>query len=85
MCSEIRVKYRVKRRDGFVAEHMAYYNTSDNTLRIETDLFSGFSFGWDGVNRQLLQQVLQNGGQFSLFTKYRPNGRYVPSRMGEQF
>ena len=85
ICSEIRVSYRIRLNDGFTASHIAHYDSDEKTLRIKPDSGSGWAFGWDGINEQVMRQVLHDGGQFSLFTKYRPAGKYVPGRMQEPF
>lgn len=79
------MSYRIRLKDGFIANHIAHYDPGEKTFRIEPDPGSGWAFGWDGIDEQVLRQVLREGGQFSTFTRYRPDGRYVPPRLAEQF
>jgi len=78
LCTELRVDYTFADRSGFHKPHRAYFLISEKRLLIEPDLGSGWAFGWDNVDVNLIRQVLREGGQFSLFTKYRPNSTNLP-------
>lgn len=79
LCEEIRVRYSFK-SDTYLISHIAYYNPGQKTLRIETDPGSGWSFGWDNVDTPLIDRVLREGGDFRLFTTYRPDSKHPPYR-----
>ncbi|MBO0934291.1 hypothetical protein [Fibrella aquatilis] len=72
------MRYTVE-EGAYQIDHLAYYDLGMKTLRIETSPGSGWSFGWENVDTPLIERVLQEGGQFSLFTKYRPESKHPPS------
>lgn len=78
LCTELRVDYKFTDHSGFGRPHRAYFLVSERRLLIEPDLGSGWAWGWDNVDVDLIRRVLREGGQFSLFTKYRPNRKDLP-------
>ena len=79
LCEEIWVRYSFK-KDTYLISHLAHYDPGQKTLRIETDPGSGWAFGWDNVDTPLIERVLREGGDFRLFTTYRPDSKHPPYR-----
>lgn len=77
LCKEIRVRYSVE-LDGHHTYHLAHYDPGKQTLRIETDPGSGWTFGWENIDTPLIERVIREGGDFRLFTTYRPDSKHPP-------
>ncbi|WP_375446699.1 hypothetical protein [uncultured Fibrella sp.] len=85
LCNERRIEYQIRNKDNSERTHIAYFNSAKKTLNIEIDPGSGWAFDWENVYEPLIEQVLKEGGQFNLFTKYRPNSSHLPFRQEHSF